>query len=41
MEIIIAGIVWGGSAIVGYFMYRNLKVAMDAKKYHEENYGDQ
>lgn len=38
MEIIVAVIVWGVSAIVGYSMYRNLKVAMDAKRYFEENY---
>lgn len=40
MDLIIAGIVWGACALIGYFMYRNLKVAMDAKRYFEENYRD-
>jgi len=38
MDIIIAGIVWGVCSLAGYFMYRDLKVSMDAKKYFEDNY---
>lgn len=38
MEILIALAVYGACTVIGYIMYKNLKVAMDAKKYFEENY---
>lgn len=38
MEILIALAVYGVCTVIGYRMYRNLKVAMDAKRYFEENY---
>lgn len=40
MEIIIAAGVWVICGILGYSLYSNLKVAMDAKRYFEENYKD-
>lgn len=38
MEILIAVAVYGVCTVLGYKMYRDLKVAMDAKRYFEENY---
>lgn len=41
MDLILVGFVGGIFVLFGYSLYRQLKVAIDAKKYHEENYGDQ
>lgn len=38
MEILIALAVYGVCAVIGYKLYKDLKVAMDAKRYFEENY---
>ena len=38
MEILIALAVYGVCTVIGYKLYKDLKVAMDAKRYFEENY---
>ena len=38
MEILIALAVYGVCTVIGYILYRDLKVAMDAKRHFEENY---
>jgi len=38
MEILIALAVYGVCAVIGYKLYKHLKVPMDAKRYFEENY---
>jgi hypothetical protein len=41
MDLILVGFVGGICVLFGYSLYRQLRIAMDAKKYHEENYEDQ